>query len=104
MEGGRDAPVATLRGKRGEILRSARNDGLPRSRACSDDPQAAFEEAEKQVREDGEESGGDGAGENDGVADHSNAAEDESTESSGADGCGDGGDSDAGDGCSANAG
>src|SRR4029077_14055742 len=89
MEGGRDARVAVLRESRGEILRSARNAGLPRSPACSDNPQAALEKAEKQVREDGEESSGDSAGENDGVADHSNAAEDESAESSGADSGGD---------------
>src|ERR1700674_1333776 len=98
MEGGRDAPVATPREKRRKILRSARDDGLPRSPACLDDPQAALEEAEKQVREDGEESGGDGAGEDDGVANHSNAAEDERAESSGANGGGDGGDTD-GDDC-----
>ena len=44
--------------------------------------------AEEEVSEDGQEGSGDGAGD-DGVADHSDAAEDERTEAAGADGGGD---------------
>src|SRR5258707_2558139 len=58
------------------------------------DAEAALEKAEEQVRKDGEEGGGDGAGEDHGVADHGDAAEDESAETSGADGGRDRGDAD----------
>ena len=70
-----------------------------------DDFEAAFEEGRAgRVGEDGQERGGNGAGEDDGVADHGDAAEDEGAEAACADGCGDGGDADGDDGGGANAG
>ncbi len=66
------------------------------------DSETALEQAEQQVGGDGEEGGGDGAGENYGVADHGDAAENEGAEAAGADGRGDGSDADGDDGGGAN--
>ena len=56
----------------------------------SGDAEAALEETEEQVGKNGEKRGGDGASENDGVADHGDSAKNESTEAARADGGGDG--------------
>src|SRR3989441_877402 len=75
-----------------------------RERRISGDSQAALEEAEQEVREDGEKSGGDGASEDEGIADERDTAKDECAEAAGVDGGGDRGDADGDDGGSANAG
>src|SRR5216683_7073650 len=75
-----------------------------RERRISGDSQAALEEAEQEVREDGEKSGGDGASEDEGIADERDTAKDECAEAAGVDGGGDRGDANGDDGGSANAG
>src|SRR5260370_19168249 len=75
-----------------------------RERRISGDSQAALEEAEQEVREDGEKSGGDSASEDEGIADERDTAEDEGAEAAGVDGGGDRGDANGDDGGSANAG
>lgn len=55
--------------------------------------EAAFEQREEQVGENGEHGGGNGSCENNGIADHGDPAKDESTQSAGADGRCNGGDS-----------
>lgn len=55
-----------------------------------DDAKAAFEEGEEEVGEDGQEGGGDGAGEYYGVANHGDSSEDESAEAACTDGGGNG--------------
>src|SRR5216683_2043860 len=75
-----------------------------RERRISGDSQAALEEAEQEVREDGEKSGGDRASEDEGIADERDTAKDECAEAAGVDGGGDRGDANGDDGGSANAG
>src|SRR6266581_4511080 len=67
-----------------------------RERRISGDSQAALEEAEEEVREDGEKSGGDGAGEDEGIAYKGDTTEDECAEAAGVDGGFDDGRVDAG--------
>ena len=62
------------------------------------DAKAALEKTEEEVGKNGEKRGGDGAGKDDGVADHGNPAKNESAEAAGADGGSDGRDAD-GDDC-----
>src|SRR5216683_1720462 len=69
-----------------------------RERRISGDSQAALEEAEQEVREDGEKSGGDGASEDEGIADERDTAKDECAEAAGVDGGGDRGDANGDDG------
>src|ERR1700687_1790784 len=66
--------------------------------------QSALEAAEEEIGKESEECGRDGAGEDEGIADQSDAAKDESAETACADGGGDGGDADGDDGGGANAG
>src|ERR1700687_1023575 len=66
--------------------------------------QSALEAAEEEIGKESEECGRDGAGEDEGIADQSDAAKDESAEAACADGGGDGGDADGDDGGGANAG
>src|SRR6266478_5509757 len=75
-----------------------------RERRISGDSEAALEEAEEEVREDGEKSGGDGAGEDEGIAYKGDTTEDECAEAAGVDGGGDRGDANGDDSGSANAG
>src|ERR1700682_360169 len=70
----------------------------------SGDSQAALEAAEQEIGKESEECSGDGAGEDEGIADQGDAAEDESAEAAGADGGGDGGDADGDDGSRTNTG
>ena len=70
----------------------------------SADAEAAFDKGQRNVGEDGQQRGGDGAGENDGIADHGDSSEDKCAEAAGADGRGDGGDSNGDDRGGANAG
>src|SRR6267378_4106053 len=66
--------------------------------------QATLEAAEEEIGKESEECGGNGAGENEGIADQGDAAEDKCAEAAGADGGGDGSDADGDDGGGANAG
>src|SRR5258707_7054523 len=59
-----------------------------RERRISGDSQAALEEAEQEVREDGEKSGGDGGSRAGGLADGGRTAEDEGAHAAGGDGGG----------------
>src|SRR5260370_31293042 len=69
----------------------------------SGERESTLEEAEEEVGEKGEEGGGNGAGEDEGIADEGDAAEEEGAEAAGADSGGDGGDADSDDGSGANA-
>src|SRR5258708_11274265 len=62
------------------------------------------EGAEEEIGKESEECGGNGAGENEGIADQGDAAEDKCAEAAGADGGGDGSDADGDDGGGANSG
>src|SRR6267378_6336110 len=66
--------------------------------------QATLEAAEQEIGKESKECGGDGAGENEGIADQGDAAEDESAKAAGADGGGDGGNANGDDGGGANSG
>src|SRR6266850_4589743 len=83
--------------------KEARSRAEARPQHSLGDAEAAFEEAEEEIREEGEKCGGDGAGKDEGVTDEGHAAEDEGAEAAGTDGCGDGGDADGDDGCGSNA-
>src|SRR6266849_8358703 len=80
-----------------------RDAGAQRS-ICLRNFEAALQEAEEEVGEESEEGSGDGAGEDESIADEGDAAEDEGAEAAGANGRGDGGDADGDDGGGANAG
>src|SRR6266403_1184020 len=60
----------------------------------SGDLQSTLEEAEQEIGKESEECGGDGAGEDEGIADQGDTAKDEGAQAAGADGGGNGGDAD----------
>src|SRR5580704_7760488 len=69
----------------------------------SGDPQAALEEAEEKIGEEREKRSGDGAGQDERIADEGDSAKNKSAEAAGPDGRGDGGHSNGDDSCRADA-